>query len=104
MIRRTLITVVVAIGLLVSGVAAQDAPLRRGEVFPKWREGYLDIHQIVTGRGNAAFSIFPDGTTMLVDAGDASDTGDAPQRPGPSRTPGQWIAPERQSHASTTRC
>jgi len=78
--------------LLSATLAAQDTPLRRGDVFPRWREGYLDIHQIVTGRGNSALTIFPDGTTMLVDAGDASDTGDAPQRPGPSRTPGQWIA------------
>jgi hypothetical protein len=58
--RRTFFTGLVAIALLIAGVAAQDAPLRRGDVFPRWREGYLDIHQIVTGRGNAAFSIFPD--------------------------------------------
>jgi hypothetical protein len=30
-----------------------------------WKEGYLDIHQISTGRGNAAFMILPDGTTMV---------------------------------------
>lgn len=24
----------------------------------------LDIHQIITGRGNAAFMIFPDGTLL----------------------------------------
>ena len=30
-----------------------------------WREGYLDIHQISTGRGNATFMILPDGTTMM---------------------------------------
>ncbi len=35
-----------------------------------WREGYLDIHHISTGSGNATFFIFPDGTTMLFDAGD----------------------------------
>jgi beta-lactamase superfamily II metal-dependent hydrolase len=38
--------------------------------FSNWREGYLDIHHISTGSGNAAFFIFPDGTTMLFDAGD----------------------------------
>lgn len=37
---------------------------------PLWEEGYLDIHHINTGRGNATFMVFPDGTTMLVDAGD----------------------------------
>ncbi|MBV3638854.1 MULTISPECIES: ComEC/Rec2 family competence protein [Bacteroides] len=37
---------------------------------PKWEKGYLDIHHINTGRGNCAFLIFPDGTTMMIDAGD----------------------------------
>lgn len=37
---------------------------------PLWEEGYLDIHHINTGRGNATFMVFPDGTTMLIDAGD----------------------------------
>lgn len=35
----------------------------------KWQEGYLDIHHINTARGNATFFVFPDGTTMLFDAG-----------------------------------
>lgn len=34
-----------------------------------WQEGYLDIHHLNTARGNATFFIFPDGTTMLFDAG-----------------------------------
>jgi hypothetical protein len=34
-----------------------------------WREGYLDIHHISTGSGNATFMVFPDGTTLLFDAG-----------------------------------
>ncbi|MEJ0054817.1 MAG: hypothetical protein WDN75_03690 [Bacteroidota bacterium] len=38
--------------------------------FPSWTEGHLDIHHISTGSGNATFFIFPDGTTMLFDAGD----------------------------------
>ncbi|RPI28547.1 MAG: hypothetical protein EHM61_04760 [Acidobacteria bacterium] len=40
-----------------------------GEPLPAWTEGTLDIHQINTGRGNAAFLVFPDGSTLLVDAG-----------------------------------
>jgi beta-lactamase superfamily II metal-dependent hydrolase len=59
---------------------------------PPWTPGTLDIHQISTGRGNAAFFMFPDGTTMLVDAG--AVTGNIPdteQRPNASRTPGGWI-------------
>ncbi len=37
---------------------------------PAWQKGYFDIHHINTGSGNATFFIFPDGTTMLFDAGD----------------------------------
>ncbi len=39
-----------------------------GEVLPPWEAGWLDIHAINTGRGESMFYIFPDGTTMLVDA------------------------------------
>lgn len=35
-----------------------------------WSIGTLDIHHINTGSGNATFFIFPDGTTMLLDAGE----------------------------------
>src|SRR5687767_3791998 len=41
-----------------------------GQALPSWQEGYLDIHHINTGHGDAAFYIFPDGTTMLLDAGE----------------------------------
>ncbi len=34
----------------------------------------LDIHHIHTGRGNAAFVHFPDGTTLLIDAGAIPET------------------------------
>ena len=64
-----------------------------GEVLPPWTPGTLDIHQISTGRGNAALLILPDGTTLLVDAGAAGDG--LPQtdpHPDASRTPGAWIA------------
>jgi beta-lactamase superfamily II metal-dependent hydrolase len=39
----------------------------------KWTRGTLDIHQIATGRGNAALVVFPDATTMIVDAGPGGD-------------------------------
>lgn len=39
-------------------------------VLPAWSEGYLDIHFINAGRGECCFYILPDGTTMLVDAGE----------------------------------
>lgn len=43
-----------------------------GQLAP-WTKGYLDLHQIHTGRGNALYAVFPDGTTMLFDAGDVPD-------------------------------
>lgn len=39
---------------------------------PSWKEGFLDIHAINTGRGECFFYILPDGTTMLIDAGEFS--------------------------------
>jgi len=70
-----------------------------GEALPSWEEGYLDIHHINTGRGDAAFYIFPDGTTLLIDAGEMDPTGprifsprNAKIHPDYSRTPSEWIA------------
>ncbi len=42
----------------------------QGQSIAPWQEGYLDIHHINTGSGNSTFFVFPDGTTMLLDAGD----------------------------------
>jgi beta-lactamase superfamily II metal-dependent hydrolase len=62
------------------------------DTLPPWTRGTLDIHQISTGRGNAAFFIFPDGTTMLVDAGAAGDGIEyTDPRPNKTHTPGGWI-------------
>lgn len=41
---------------------------------PLWESGMMDIHHIQTGRGNATYFVFPDGTTMLFDAGEISET------------------------------
>ncbi|WP_446743417.1 ComEC/Rec2 family competence protein [Silvibacterium acidisoli] len=65
-----------------------------------WTPGALDIHHISTGRGNVAFLVCPDRTTILIDAGAlhaASDWGsDEKYRiqplPDASLRPGQWIA------------
>jgi hypothetical protein len=40
-------------------------------VLPAWNEGSLYIHHISTGRGNASYFVMPDGTTILIDAGEA---------------------------------
>ena len=89
--RRFAVGTALLLVALVTGSLAQSGPFRPGDVLQAWTPGTLDIHQIVTGRGNAAFMMFPDGTTLLLDAGDAGDT-NADQRPDASRTPAQWIA------------
>lgn len=62
--KRALITLAaVASAALLAAVAC--AP--KDEIAP-WEEGYLDIHAINTGRGECMYYVFPDGTTMLVDA------------------------------------
>ena len=69
--------------------------VRAQEALPPWSRGMLDIHQISTGRGNAAFFRFPDGTTLLVDAGAAANGMElalTEPRPNATRTPGAWIA------------
>ncbi len=74
----------------VTPVSAQTV----GEPLPPWTEGTLDIHQISTGKGNSAFFILPDGTSMLVDAGALGSRTIRHVEPSPddSRTPGEWIA------------
>jgi len=70
-----------------------------GKPLPSWKEGYLDLHHINTGRGNAAFYILPDGTTVLFDAGELDPTNprttskrNAVIRPNDSKHPYEWIA------------
>lgn len=69
-----------------------------GKPLPPWQKGFLDLHHINTGRGNAAYYIFPDGTTMLFDAGeeDPSDPRTFSARnsaihPNNKRLPYEWI-------------
>ena len=75
-------------------VTAQD---KVGQL-PPWEEGMLDIHHINTGRGDAAFFVFPDATTLLLDAGDMSETHprtlsarNAVQKPDNSKTAPEWV-------------
>jgi beta-lactamase superfamily II metal-dependent hydrolase len=69
-----------------------------GQPLPHWKEGYLDIHHINTGHGDAAFYIFPDGTTMLLDAGEMDPTSErvnsprnAKLHPNASKKAHEWI-------------
>lgn len=60
-----------------------------GEPLPKWTDGCLDIHFINSGRGECAFYILPDGTTLLVDAGEVvvTDGTEVPQKPDAATRP-----------------
>jgi beta-lactamase superfamily II metal-dependent hydrolase len=75
---------------LTASLGAQ-APARMGEPLPPWTPGTLEIHQISTGRGNAMFSILPDGTTLLFDAGESAGIPYADAMPNDTETPGEWI-------------
>jgi hypothetical protein len=65
-----------------------------GEPLPRRTPGTLDIHQINTGRGNVALLVFPDGTTLLLDAGNGGNPPPrgTPARPNASQPPAEWIA------------
>lgn len=65
------------------------------KTLPPWHEGEMEIHHIYTGSGEAVFCIFPDGTNMLIDAGDNGpdiDPRKTKTSPKYSRHPGEWIA------------
>lgn len=73
-----------------------DGPSIEKAYVENWQEGYLDIHQISTGRGNVAWMIMPDGTTMLVDMGDLGTDNYQQEimnpRPSASKSPAEWVA------------
>ena len=82
-----------ALLLVASTLALASAADPEPQVLAPWSRGFLDIHQISTGRGNAAFAILPDGTTLLIDAGDVGDFVPlATALPDDSRGAGEWIA------------
>lgn len=70
-------------------LALADVP---GAPLTPWVPGTLDIHQIVTGRGNSAFLQLPDGSNLLVDAGAAGEIKYADPKPDGTKRPGEWIA------------
>jgi beta-lactamase superfamily II metal-dependent hydrolase len=88
-----------------------SANAQRDKTLPPWTPGYLYIHHISTGRGNAAYIVMPDGTTMLIDAGEADQEfikSVAPLKPFPpkpdgSHSAGYWIARYIQRFAPSGR-
>jgi len=86
------------IALIISVSAPSQIP-RKGEPLPAWQQGYLDLHHINIGRGNVAYYVFPDGTTMLFDAGEQNPTDsrttsrrNAVIKPNDSKRAYEWIA------------
>jgi beta-lactamase superfamily II metal-dependent hydrolase len=71
-----------------------------GTVMEPWQRGFLDIHHISTGRGNSVLAIYPDGTSLMIDAGAKAGTGAdlAVPRPDASRRPGEWIGRYAKHH------
>lgn len=88
-LRKTLLL------LLLSIAASCPVITDAQERFPQWKEGEMEIHHINTGKGESVFCILPDGTTLLIDAGDIGN-GEDPRNtrtiPDSSREAGEWIA------------
>lgn len=83
-----------ALAAILLSVCLPLAAQKVGEPLPAWTPGTLDIHQINTGKGNSALFVLPDGTSLLVDAGDGSHKPPrgTPPKPDGSRKAGEWIA------------
>jgi len=84
--------------ILFLAISSRSAAQEVGKPLPAWKEGYFDIHHINTGHGDAAFYIFPDGTTMLLDAGEMDPTAErtnsarnAKPHPNGSKRAHEWI-------------
>lgn len=79
--------------LILPLIALIALPALAQEKYPGWKKGEMDLHFIYTGRGEANFYIFPDGTSMLTDVGDYQAS--APMtdpKPDLSRRAGEWVA------------
>ena len=98
---RWLLTVVV-LAVAAGSARAEDVV---GSPITPWQPGMLDIHQISTGRGNAGLYIFPDGTTLLVDAGElpGGNPKHTPARPDDTRGPASGSSATCVTRCVTTR-
>lgn len=91
-------TVIISAAVIATAMMAAPTSARAvdtvGQEIERWQPGTLDIHQISTGRGNSGLYIFPDGTTLLVDAGELATRTPrhTPDRPDGSRPAGERIA------------
>lgn len=60
----------IIIAVAAAAFSSCGSGVKIGSPLPAWEEGCLDIHAVNTGRGECTFFVLPDGTTMMVDAGD----------------------------------
>ncbi len=86
---------ILVLACLILAIASVEAKPKQ---MKPWSKGTLDIHHISTGRGSAIFYLLPDGTRLLVDAGDLGDATRykhkeiMPAVPNDSKRPAEWIA------------
>lgn len=85
-------TTLILIGVALAALTACSRSDKPGSRYPGWHPGELDIHHIQTGGGESNFLIFPDGTSLLIDAGDYRYDKSAQAVPDTTRRPGEWIA------------
>ena len=82
------------LSVLPSIAFGKDTDAEVDKPFRPWTEGTLDLHFFYTGAGENMFYVFPDGTTMLLDASDRpSDQKDQmPYLPDETHLPSEWFA------------
>jgi beta-lactamase superfamily II metal-dependent hydrolase len=90
--RRDFLGVLGALSLCGNTGFAFSGKSMQAKHLSDWKEGMMDIHHISTGLGNSTFIICPDGTTMLIDAGERnSDATSMPPLPNGGKSAGEWI-------------
>ncbi|MDE2112549.1 MAG: MBL fold metallo-hydrolase [Alphaproteobacteria bacterium] len=105
MVIRLVLKTGLAIGVssfisIATAASARSALAISADQLPPWSKGYLYIHFISTGRGNSSYVVMPDGTTMLIDAGETDQEfikaiepyKPFPPRPNADHDAGYWIA------------
>lgn len=60
----------VAVGRLLTIPPNAPTSINNYKELPRWTPGMLDIHHLQVGSSVSTFVVMPDGTTMLIDAGD----------------------------------
>ena len=65
-----------------------------GTTLPKWEKGHFRISMLFNGRGESAFLVMPDSTSLMIDCGDYVFGGRdvVKHLPDDSRRAGEWIS------------